>query len=55
MTAISENMYINKHPEIIKEYNNTRHGAIEMKSNDIKPGTYFDFDDDNNTHIRVKT
>ena len=49
MIAVSENMYIDKHPKIIKNCNNTTHRAIYMKFADVKTGTYINFDDDNNT------
>ena len=31
----------------INKYNNTYHKTIKMKSTDVKPGTYIDFDDKN--------
>ena len=37
-------MYINKLDGIVNKYNNTHHTTIKMKSFDVKPSTYTDFD-----------
>ena len=43
MTTISTNVYIDKLDDIVKEYNNTYHTSIKMKSVDVKDNTYLDF------------
>ena len=43
MTSISENVYIDKLDNIVKEYNNTYHPSIKMKPVDVKDNTYIDF------------
>ena len=43
MTSISRNVYIDKLDDIVKEYNNTYHTSIKMKSVDVKDNTYIDF------------
>ena len=47
MTSISKNVYINKSNDIVNEYNNTYHTAIEMKPIDVKDNTYI------NTSIEI--
>ena len=42
MTAVSENVYIDKLDDIINEYNNTYHRKIKIKSTEIKEDTYID-------------
>ena len=44
MSSISENVYIYKLYDIIKEYNNTYHKTIKMKPIDVKDITYIDFE-----------
>ena len=44
MTAISENVYINKLDDIVNEYNNAYHRTIKMKPVDVKDNTYIDFE-----------
>ena len=44
MTAISENVYIDKLDDIVDEYNNTYHKTIKMKPIDVKDTTYIDFE-----------
>ena len=39
MTAISENVYIDKLDDIVKKYNNTYHTLIKMKPADVKDNT----------------
>ena len=36
-------MYIDKLYDIINKYNNTYHRTIKMKSADVMPSIYFDF------------
>ena len=43
MTSISKNVYIDKLDDIVNEYNNTYHRAIEMKPIDVKDNRYIDF------------
>ena len=43
MTSLSENVYIDKLDDIVKEYNNTYHKSIKMKPVDVKDNTYIDF------------
>ena len=43
MTSISKNVYIDKLDDIVNEYNNTYHRAIEMKLIDVKDNRYIDF------------
>ena len=42
MTAVSNNVYIDKLDDIINEYNNTCHRKINMKPVDIKHNVCFD-------------
>ena len=63
MTSLSKNTYIDKYIDeydIVNKYNN--HRTIKMKSADVKPSIYFDFNKENNKggrkfkagdHIRV--
>ena len=44
MTAISKNVYIDKLDDIVNEYNNTYHRAINMIPVDVKDNTYIDFE-----------
>ena len=43
MTAISQNVYIDKLDEIVNEYNNRYHRTIKMKPVDVKDNIYIDF------------
>ena len=42
MTSISKNVYIDKLDDIVREYNNTYHRTIKMKTVDVKDKTYID-------------
>ena len=44
MTSISKNLQIDKLDDIVNEYNNTYHGTIKMKPNDVKDNTYINID-----------
>ena len=44
MTSVSKNVYINKLDDVVKEYKNTYHTSIKMKSTDVKDNTYIDFE-----------
>ena len=44
MTSISKNIYIEKLDGIVDEYNNTYHGAIKMRTVDVKDNTYISFE-----------
>ena len=48
MTSISKNMYINKLDDKVKEYSNTYHRTIKMKSVNVKSCTYIDLGLKNN-------
>ena len=43
MTSVSKNVYINKLDDIVGEYNNAYHKAINMKPADVKTKTYIKF------------
>ena len=43
MTSVSKNVYIKKLDDIVGEYNDKYHRAINMKPVDIKDDTYIDF------------
>ena len=43
MTAISQNVYIDKLDDIVNEFNNTYHTKIKMKPIDVKDNIYIDF------------
>ena len=43
MTAMSQNVYIDKLNDIINEYNNTYYRTIKMKPGDVKGNAYIDF------------
>ena len=47
-TNILKNVYIIKIDEIIDKPNKTCNRAIKMKAVSVKPGTYIDFDVENN-------
>ena len=42
MTAISENVYIDKLDDIVNEYNNAYHITIKAKLVDVRNNTYID-------------
>ena len=44
MTLMSKNVYIDKLDDIVDEYNNTYHKAINMKPVDVKGNAYIDFE-----------
>ena len=48
MTSISKNVYIDKLDDIVDEYNNTYHTAIEMKPIDVRDNTYINTDKETN-------
>ena len=48
MTPISNNMCIDKLDETINKYNNTFHRTIKMKSINVNPSMYIDFNIKNN-------
>ena len=48
MTAISQNMYINKLDNIVNKWNNAYHITIKMKSINTEASTNTDFDIANN-------
>ena len=41
-------MYIDKLDDIVNKYNNTFHRTIKIKSFDVKPSMYIDFNKDKN-------
>ena len=43
----SENVYIDTLEEIVNKYNNTYHRTIKMKSVDVNPSMYIDFNKEN--------
>ena len=48
MTSITKNLYVNKLDLIVNKYNSTYHSTIKVKSVDVKPSTYIDFNKKNN-------
>ena len=46
MTSVSKNVYTDKLENIVNKYNHT-YSTIKMKSVDVKPSTYIDFDQKN--------
>ena len=42
MIVMSKNVYIEKLDDVVSKYNNTYHGAIQMKPVDVKDNTYID-------------
>ena len=42
MTPTSKNVYIDRSPEIVNEYNNRYHKTIKMKFDDVKLNIYID-------------
>ena len=51
MTSISNNVYIDKLDDIVNRYNNTYHRTIKMKSADVKPSMYIDFNQEINKEV----
>ena len=49
MTSILKNVYIAKLENIVNRYNNTYHKTIKMKSVDVTPSVYIDFNKENNS------
>ena len=49
MTSILKNVYIVKLENIVNRYNNTYHKTIKMKSVDVTPSVYIDFNKENNS------
>ena len=47
MTSVSKNVYTDKLPDIVNEYNNTYRRAIKIKPVEVKWNTYIDFDKKN--------
>ena len=47
MISTSKNVYIDKLDDIVNKYNNTYHITIIMKSADVKPNVYIDFNKEN--------
>ena len=48
MTSISKNVYTNKLDDIINKDNNTYPKTMKMKSVDVDPSMYIDFNKENN-------
>ena len=62
MTSISKNVYIDKSDDIVNKCINTYHRTIIIKTVDVKPSIYIDFNKENNkegpkykvgNHIRI--
>ena len=47
MISTSKNVYIDKLDDIVNKYNNTYHITVIMKSADVKPNVYIDFNKEN--------
>ena len=47
MISTSKNVYIDKLDDIVNKYNNTYHITIIIKSADVKPNVYIDFNKEN--------
>ena len=47
MTWLSKNVYIDNSSDIIGKYNSAYHGAIKLKSVDVKSKTYINFNKEN--------
>ena len=55
MTSISENVYIDRLDDIVREYNNKYHTSIKTEPVDVKDNTYIDFKkEDNNKDPKFK-
>ena len=48
MTSISKNVCIDKLNDIVNKYNNKYHKTVEMKSVDVNPSTYIEFNKKHN-------
>ena len=48
MISRSKNMYIDKLDDIVNKYNNTYHKTVKMKTVDVNPSIYIDFNKGNN-------
>ena len=48
MTSISKNVYVDKLDGIVNKYNNTYHRTIKMKTVDVKPSMYINFNKQHN-------
>ena len=62
MTSISKNVYIDKSDDIVNKCINTYHRTIKIRTVDVKPSIYIDFNKENNkegpkykvgNHIRI--
>ena len=42
MTLVSKNLYMEKLPDVVNEYNNTYHSSIKMKPIHVKRNTHID-------------
>ena len=49
MTSILKNVYIGKLENIVNRYNNTYHKTNKIKSVDVTPSVYIDFNKENNS------
>ena len=47
ITSVSKNAYIDKLDDIVNKYNDTYHSTVKMKSADVKPRIYIDFNKEN--------
>ena len=50
MTLVSKNLYMEKLPDVVNEYNNTYHSSIKMKPIHVKRNTHID----SSKEIKVK-
>ena len=48
MTAVSKNVYFDVLGDIIDAYNNTFHRTIKLKPEDVKAGSYAEYNVDSN-------
>ena len=48
MISRSKNVYIDKLDDIVNKYNNTYHKTVKMKTVDVNPSIYIDFNKGNN-------
>ena len=48
MTSIPKNVHVNKFEKVVNKYDNTYHRATKMKSADVNPSMYIDFNKENN-------
>ena len=56
MSSISKNVYISKLDEIVHKYNCTYYRTIKMKSVNLKPSLYIDFNRENSKDgLKFKT